>query len=577
MTRLRLRSYLSAVTLITLIWAGSSSADDASIRGHIHVLANGNADARHAAAGALVSTGDARLEAFFESYLTDSLYLWNDVLLVGGDITEDDDLNEWVPLFDPLTRTPYLHGGEAALIMIDDLEEISPSRKERSFMLNSKHLLRLSSSSEHMRLAGAKKCGNLPGIPEAYEQLQLMGETDPVEIVRRTAQESVRLISFQASLDDLTSEAHMLVVQDLAATKSIRGLSRIEAQLQSLPELRDLDVETRDRLEHLYASSIETIKGHISFVERCASVFQGLSLGSVLVLMALGLAITFGLMGVINMAHGEFMMLGAYATYEVQCLFSWLIERGVLSQSAFDWYYVAALPVAFLVAGMIGLIVEVSVIRFLYRKPLESLLATWGVGLVLIQLVRLRYGDNIGVTAPMWARGGIEIIQDVVLPYSRCFIIALCAVSMSLVYILMGKTRIGLRMRATMQNRDMAKGLGVNTQRVDRFTFAFGSGLAGIAGYAWTLIGGVTPDMGQKNFIIDSFLVVVTGGVGELAGVIFSGIGIGILTKFVEPLQFGDFTMGAIWAKVTLLVAIAIFIQFKPAGLFAPKGRLSDV
>lgn len=177
----------------------------------------------------------------------------------------------------------------------------------------------------------------------------------------------------------------------------------------------------------------------------------------------------------------------------------------------------------------------------------------------------------------LWARGGIEIIQDVVLPYSRCFIIALCAVSMSLVYILMGKTRIGLRMRATMQNRDMAKGLGVNTQRVDRFTFAFGSGLAGIAGYAWTLIGGVTPDMGQKNFIIDSFLVVVTGGVGELAGVIFSGIGIGILTKFVEPLQFGDFTMGAIWAKVTLLVVIAIFIQFKPAGLFAPKGRLADV
>ncbi|MDE0838708.1 MAG: urea ABC transporter permease subunit UrtB [Kiritimatiellae bacterium] len=577
MTRLRLRSYLSAVTLIALIWAGSSSADDASIRGHMHVLANGNADARYAAAGALVSTGDARLESFFESYLTDSLYLWNDVLLVGGDITEDDDLNEWVPLFDPLTRTPYLHGGEAALIMIDDLEEISPSRKERSFMLNSKHLLRLSSSSEHMRLSGAKKCGNLPGIPEAYEQLQLMGETDPVEIVRRTAQESARLISFQASLDDLTSEAHMLVVQDLAATKSIRGLSRIEAQLQSLPELRDLDVETRDRLEHLYASSIETIKGHISFVERCASVFQGLSLGSVLVLMALGLAITFGLMGVINMAHGEFMMLGAYATYEVQCLFNWLIERGVLSQSAFDWYYVAALPVAFLAAGMIGLIVEVSVIRFLYRKPLESLLATWGVGLVLIQLVRLRYGDNIGVTAPMWARGGIEIIQDVVLPYSRCFIIALCAVSMSLVYILMGKTRIGLRMRATMQNRDMAKGLGVNTQRVDRFTFAFGSGLAGIAGYAWTLIGGVTPDMGQKNFIIDSFLVVVTGGVGELAGVIFSGIGIGILTKFVEPLQFGDFTMGAIWAKVTLLVVIAIFIQFKPAGLFAPKGRLADV
>ena len=293
--------------------------------------------------------------------------------------------------------------------------------------------------------------------------------------------------------------------------------------------------------------------------------------------MALGLAITFGLMGVINMAHGEFLMIGAYATYEMQLLFMRLIDKGHLPESAYGWYYVAAFPTAFLSAAFFGIIVEYLVVRHLYRMPLESLLATWGVGLVMIQMVRLRYGDNIGVNAPEWARGGVEVMQDVILPNSRCFIIALCAFCVILIYSLMRYTTLGLQMRATMQNRDIAKSLGVNTDRVDRYTFAFGTGIAGIAGYAWTLIGGVTPDMGQKNFIVDSFLVVVVGGVGEIVGVICSGLGIGVVTKFLEPIYIGDFVIGAIWAKVLLLVVVVIFIQFKPAGLFAPKGRLADV
>ncbi|MEM7392822.1 MAG: urea ABC transporter permease subunit UrtB, partial [Verrucomicrobiota bacterium] len=275
--------------------------------------------------------------------------------------------------------------------------------------------------------------------------------------------------------------------------------------------------------------------------------------------------------------HGELMMIGAYATYEMQMVFVRMIDRGDLSQAAYDWYYVCAGPAAFLAAAFVGYLMEITVVRHLYRRPLESLLATWGVGLILIQIVRIRYGDNIGVNAPHWARGGVEVFQDVILPYSRCFIIGLAVLCVGLIYFIMNRTGVGLRMRATMQNREMANSMGVNTGRVDRFTFAFGSGIAGIAGYAWTLIGGVTPDMGQKNFIVDSFLVVVTGGVGELMGVICAGLGIGVISKLLEPMTIGGVTIGAIWAKVILLVVIVIFIQFKPAGLFAPKGRLADV
>ena len=300
-------------------------------------------------------------------------------------------------------------------------------------------------------------------------------------------------------------------------------------------------------------------------------VFQGLSLGSILIIMALGLAITFGLMGVINMAHGELMMVGAFTTYVIQQLFV-----NHLPQGMFNWYYVVALPCAFLAAAFVGWLIEIAVVRHLYRRPLESLLATWGVSILLIQTARLIFGDNIGVNSPTWLRGNVEVMQDVNLPFNRLFIIALCVLCVAMIYTLINRTKLGLRMRATMQNRDMADSLGVNTRRIDSYTFAFGSGLAGLAGYALTLIGGVTPDMGQ-NYIVESFLVVVTGGVGELLGVSCSGLGLGVATKVIEPMQFGDFTVEAIWAKVFVLACVVAFIQFKPAGLFPPKGRLADV
>jgi urea transport system permease protein len=314
----------------------------------------------------------------------------------------------------------------------------------------------------------------------------------------------------------------------------------------------------------LFGDAIVKIEGWQSTVRGIGTVFSGLSLGSILVLMALGLSIIFGLMGVINMAHGELMMIGAYSTYITQQVFV-----RYMPEHAFDYYFLVAIPVSFLVAGGIGYLIEITVVRFLYGRPLETLLATWGVSEILIQAVRITFGDNIAVNSPSWLQGGMEILPDVVLPYNRCFIIVFCMTAVILMYWIIEKTKLGLLLRATTQNRNMAGSLGVNTRRIDGYTFALGAGLAGMAGCALTQVGGVTPDMG-RNYIVDSFMVVVTGGVGKLAGAIWAGMGLGVLNKFLEP------TFQAVWAKVLILIAVVIFLQFRPSGLFPAKGRLAD-
>ncbi len=586
------------IQTIAFLSAISAQAGDA-VSANMYRLADSDADVRRAAIMALAETGDPRLEGFLESYRLGSIYIWNNRLVLCEEIIEDDDLNELAPLSDPLTRLPVMSDGKQVVVPIDDLTEVSPGRRERRLAGNAKFLLRLSSPDPESRLTGAKKCGDPPGIPESIDRLREMSEKDPDKMVRRVAGESLLLLTLNSADSDTESERHMSVVSALGEMKSMRSLPRLKGLLKEIRKRKNAGgladpikkslVKRPGRAkikrtlytikvvkppesvaEQVYRQAIARIERHQRFVDRFGSIFQGFSLGSILILMALGLAITFGLMGVINMAHGELMMIGAYATFEIQRL------SGHTQDNPSDWYYVLALPAAFVASALVGYLIEILVVRHLYRRPLESLLATWGVGLILIQIVRIRYGDNIGVSSPTWARGGIEIMQDVILPYSRSFIIVLCALCVALIYYLMKRSRLGLKMRATMQSRDMANSLGVNTGRVDRYTFAFGSGIAGIAGCAWTLIGGVTPDMGQTNFIVDSFLVVVTGGVGELIGVVFSGLGIGVLTKVFEPVQIGSFTVGAIWAKVLLLLTIVTFIQFKPSGLFAPKGRLAD-
>ena len=576
--------------IITVLYPCFAQVDDAFIQSEVRKLAGGSSADRRAAIMALAKSGDLRVEAILESYKLGELYLWNGEVTLCRETTEDEDFNEFCLLSDVLTAEPIIGAdGKQAEIPLAELEEIAPSRAERKLANSAKFLVRLSSPDPEVRLSGVKKCGDPPGIIEAVPQLEDMSQNDPVKKIRYIARESLLLIRLSQTSLEQDSQAHLEIVRELGEMKSMRGLPRLQEmfdklmiEVEALPDFEEgtdiEDLEPADaealgiyKYAIAYKYAINQINSYQGFVGGIGNIFRGLSLGSVLILMALGLAITFGLMGVINMAHGELMMIGAYATFEMQRLL------GHSPDNPSDWYYVVALPVSFLAAAFVGYLIEILVVRHLYRRPLESLLATWGIGLLLIQLVRIRYGDNIGVNAPTWARGGFEVVQDLIVPYSRCFIILLCGLCVLLIYYLMNYTKLGLRMRATMQNRNMANSMGVNTQRVDRYTFAFGSGIAGVAGCAWTLIGGVTPDMGQTNFIIDSFLVVVTGGVGELIGVICAGLGIGVLMKMIEPLGIGSMVVGAIWAKILLLILIVGFIQFKPAGLFAPKGRLSDV
>ena len=528
----------------------------------------------------LAKSGDPQLERFFELYRQGSVYNWPDEsggvrIVVNEETVMDDDFNEFAPLFEPINGKPFLVDGKQAKPDILDLEDISPSRKIRSLVNSSKFLLRLFSKDQEVRSSGVKKCGDPPFLPEAVPFLrEIIDDPSVDEKIRWLSRESISLIRFSGKLEGENSLTDRInALQKLGELNSLRANARIKNFQNELDESlasRTITAGEKGKFDDEIARVTRILESHKDTVELAGNLFRGFSYGSVLILMALGLAITFGLMGVINMAHGELMMIGAYVTYEVQMYF------GHTPDTPIDSYYFAALPMAFLVSALVGLIMEGVVVRHLYNRPLESLLATWGVGLLLIQLIRIRYGDNIGVNSPTWARGGYEIAQDIILPYARLYLIGLCLAAVSFVYFILRRTRQGMLIRATMQNRDMARSLGVRTRNVDRFTFALGSGIAGVAGYGWTIIGGVTPDMGQTNFIVDSFLVVVTGGVGELAGVLFSGLGIGVLSKAIEPMEFGDFVVGPVWGKVLLLVFIVAFIQFRPSGLFAPKGRLAD-
>jgi urea transport system permease protein len=310
--------------------------------------------------------------------------------------------------------------------------------------------------------------------------------------------------------------------------------------------------------------SLRAIDSRLVAGEMISRIFSGISLGSILLLAALGLAITYGLMGVINMAHGELIMVGAYATYVVQNLFR------SYAPAAFDGYLIAAVPVAFVTSALVGMALEKSVIRFLYGRPLETLLATWGISLILMQAMRTVFGaQNVQVENPAWMSGGVHLLSNVVLPYSRIVIIGFAAAVLTMIWLLLTRTRLGLFVRGVTQNRPMASALGVPTGRVDTYAFGLGSGIAGLSGCALSQIGNVGPDLGQ-SYIVDSFMVVVLGGVGQLAGTVYAAMGLGIANKFLEAWS------GAVLAKIALLVFIIVFIQKRPQGLFALKGRMAD-
>jgi urea transport system permease protein len=449
-------------------------------------------------------------------------------------------------LSDPVT------GAEVSDMAAAQLDRIRVNNRLRGAIEGALGALTLFSSDPAARLAAAQDALRHPSADQAaLLEKAIGGEKDPE--IRAALQRSL----FAARLVSGGREERLAAIRALgtATDPQVKNLlDEFRAASHSDPELR----QAAD-------AALASIGNRLWLVGLAANLFQGISLGSVLLLAAIGLAITFGVMGVINMAHGEMIMLGAYSAFVCQQFFHAFLPPGWI-----DAYLVVAVPVAFLFAGAVGVALERCLIRFLYGRPLETLLATWGVSLILQQAVRSIFGSpNREVSNPSWMTGGFDPIGGFTVTWNRLYIIAFCFVVLGALAVILHRTSFGLHMRAVTQNRAMASVMGIRTAWVDALTFGLGSGIAGMAGVALSQIGNVSPNLGTI-YIVDSFLVVVFGGVGNLMGTLVGALSLGVVNKFLEPVA------GAILGKIVVLVAIILFIQRRPRGLFALKGRTAE-
>ena len=466
----------------------------------------------------------------------------NDALLVSGDR---------VFVLDGARALDAVSGAEIKPVP-ESYESISVNSRVRERLSSVLAALDLLNPDSQLRLDAVQALQGHAGVELLPVLAQALAtESNPtIKVLLEQAQAGARLAS--ASVADR-----------LAAVNTLAGQASPETRSLLLP-LQDSASEPDAQVRAAAAKAIRHIESQLAIGETMGQVFTGLSLGSILLLAALGLAITYGVMGVINMAHGELLMVGAYATYLVQTLF-----RAYLPQYL-DWYLLAAIPVAFAAAALVGMLLERTVIRRLYGRPLETLLATWGLSLILIQAARVIFGaQNVEVANPVWMSGGVELMAGLVLPWNRIVIIGFALFVLALMWALMQKTRLGLFVRAVTQNRAMAGCVGVPIGRIDMLAFGLGAGIAGLGGVALSQIANVGPDMGQ-GYIVDSFLVVVLGGVGQLAGAVWAALGLGVVTKFLEGWS------GAVLAKIMVLIIVIVFIQKRPQGLFALKGRFVE-
>ena len=527
---------LVAAAAACLSARGASALDPAALE----KLASGNASAKLTAVQEAVSSADVASLPVLRALLEGRL-----AIAAGRTVVEED--GAWR---DPLTQQPVR-------VSPGDEEKVSINNRLRRTLERAIAALGLFAPAAADRLRAART------LQESADE-DLLPVLDRVLSQEKDAQvrDAVRSIQGALLLGSSDRDKRLAAVDALRHAPSTRSKRLLLERLGGA--VGDPGAEPDPAVREAIHRAVNDIDGSLRLAEVVGWVFGGLSLGSVLLLAALGLAITFGLMGVINMAHGELLMIGAYATYLVQSFF-----RAHLP-GAFDWYIAAAAPAAFLAAGLVGLVLEVTVVRALYGRPLETLLATWGASLLLIQAVRSFFGaQNVEVANPSWMSGGVTVMSGLVLPYNRIAIIAFAMLVVLVVWLLLERTRLGLLVRAVMQNRGMAAGLGVATPWVDMLTFALGAGIAGLGGCALSQIGNVGPELGQ-GFIVDSFMVVVLGGVGQLAGTVLAAIGLGQVNKLLEPFA------GAVLAKIAVLAFIILFIQRRPQGLFAPRGRAAE-
>jgi urea transport system permease protein len=535
-----LRWWFAAIFLCLAVFllgtARPSHAED--LPSLITALGAEDFDGRIRAVDALGAFGDGHAIPALQALNDGNLYTTGDKRVV---IAESQGAG--YKLTDAVTLAPL---GEASS---DAVDKVRVNNRLRGAIAGALSQLMLFSPNRDDRLSAARDALK-HGSAESAATLEkaLAAETDPE--LRAVMQSSL----FGIRLNAGTEAQRIAAIAGLAGSNDPE-VGSLLAQLAAAP---DTDAKVRDAAK----SALASLERRQFYIGLGLNLFQGISLGSVLLLAAIGLAITFGVMGVINMAHGEMIMLGAYSAYVVQEIF-----RATLPASLFGWYLIVAVPVAFVVAGAVGILLERCIIRFLYGRPLETLLATWGISLMLQQAVRMVFGaPNKEVSNPSWMTGGFEAIGGFFVTWNRLYIILFCFVVLGILVLIVQRTHFGLQMRAVTQNRDMARAMGIPSARVDALTFGLGSGIAGMAGVALSQIGNVSPNLGTI-YIVDSFLVVVFGGVGNLTGTLVGAMSLGIVNKFLEPVA------GAVLGKVVILVAIILFIQRRPRGLFALKGR----
>ena len=525
---------LTQIVLLLILFAGPTSASN--LDASLELLLSDSFEDKSRAIALLSAAGGEPASSLLSAIVDSRLYY------VKGDkrIVIVEKIDSKFQLFDALSG--------------EDLG-ISSKRKVRKITINNRlrreirlalSRIALTHQDAGLRLAAVESFMG-KAAPELLLQLQSLRETE-------TSPGVINAIDAVIAFSDLESGN---VEQQLQAVKRLAG----NLHPAVLIELRQLAAISEDKgISRTAEKAVRSIETRVSIFAYLETLFFGLSLGSILALAAVGLAITFGVVGVINMAHGELIMIGAYTTYVVQLLMPNHIGASIL----------VAIPAAFIAAALMGVIIERLVIRHLYGRPLETLLATFGISLVLQQAVRSIFSPlNRPVSTPEWMSGSLQLNSLLSITYNRIYIFVFCLMVFALLYLVMTRTSLGLQVRAISQNRPMARAMGIRSQGVDVMTFALGSGIAGVAGVALSQITNVGPNLGQA-YIVDSFMVVVFGGVGNLWGTLISGLTLGIVGKYLEPVT------GAVLAKILVLIFIILFIQKRPRGMFPQKGRAAE-
>jgi urea transport system permease protein len=536
--------FLSLLALTGFFPVRAQSPADATFLSTLAEMREASYSDKASIAERLSQTGHPSVRAVLTALLEDRLYFRNSDQTIFIVKTADADP---LDLIDPLTLKA------AGSAPADGFAKIGTNNGLRSTLRATVAHFSLSSSDAAVRLDAVREMSKSLDEPTVALLRQRL-EVETNSSVKKEIATSLAL----AALDGSDSKARLDAIATLSQSVSQDVRNRLALLIDKSPD--GGFVESDEQVRRAAAAAVLTIDRWRTFYSGIETLFFGLSLGSVLVLIAIGLAITFGVMGVINMAHGEMMMLGAYTTYVVQMVMPGHIGISIL----------AAIPAAFIVAGLAGVAMERTIIRFLYGRPLETLLATFGVSLILQQAVRSIFSaNNRSVVTPDWMSGSLRINDALAITYNRLYIVIFTVIVFSLILLVLRRTRLGLDIRAVSQNRSMAKAMGIPTEWVDAMTFGLGSGIAGVAGVALSQLTNVGPNLGQ-SYIIDSFLVVVFGGVGNLWGSLIGGMSMGIVNNLLEPFA------GAVLAKIFVLIGIILFIQARPRGLFPQTGRAAD-